>query len=121
MKLGKPAKILVLLLTLLPLIYIVLFVASFTVAFNSPAKNDPIFRHFGLFMAVHMGMMLLMFALLAFYVVFLFKSRAVKNDMKALWAVVLFFGGPIAMTVFWFLYVWRSEETPVAAAVGAAQ
>ncbi len=27
--------------------------------------------------------------------------------MKALWAVVLFMGGPIAMLVYWYLYLWR--------------
>jgi hypothetical protein len=57
-------------------------------------------------MAVHMGMMMVMFALLAFYIVFLFKTNAVRTEMKALWAIVLFFGGPIAMPIFWYLYIW---------------
>lgn len=110
MKLSKPAKILVLILTIFPLIYMGLFLAMIAATFTSRHEPD-LFSHFGIFMAIHIGVILLMFALLAFYIVFLFKTNAVKNDMKALWAIVLFFGGPIAMPVFWYLYIWRSPAT----------
>jgi uncharacterized membrane protein YidH (DUF202 family) len=109
MKLGRPAKILALILTLLPPLYVAFFIANIAFAFADPAgaKNAPVFRHFGLLMTIHLSVMLLMFGLLAFYVVFLFKTPAIRNDMKALWAVVLFFGGVVAMPVFWYLYVWK--------------
>jgi hypothetical protein len=41
--------------------------------------------------------------------VYLFKTPAIKAEMKALWGIVLFFGGPIAMPIFWYLYVWPSD------------
>lgn len=113
MTLSKPTKLLILVVTLLPPAYMALFFASFAYSVNSPTKDDPIFKHFGLFMAIHLAFMVLMMALLVFYVVFLFKTAAVKSDMKALWAVVLFFGGPIAMPIFWYLYVWK-EPSPSA-------
>jgi hypothetical protein len=119
MNLAKPTKVLILFFTFLPLIYMALFFVMFLFLVNGQPKGDPVFKHFGWFIAIHLGVMLLMFALLAFYVVFLFKTTAVRADLKALWAVVLFFGGPIAMPVFWYLYVWPSgtgAATPPAVA-----
>jgi hypothetical protein len=110
MTLSKPTKLLVLLLTILPVIYMVLFFVNIGLTLNSSTKDDLIFKHFGIFMAVHLCVMALMMALLVFYVVFLFKTSRVRPDLKALWAVVLFFGGPIAMPIFWYLYVWKERE-----------
>jgi hypothetical protein len=107
MKLASPVKLVVLFLTILPLIYISFFFANIAYSASSPSKDDLIFKNFGVFMAIHLSVMLLMFALLAFYIVFLFKTSAVRTDMKALWAIVLFFGGPVAMPIFWYLYIWR--------------
>jgi hypothetical protein len=45
--------------------------------------------------------------LVASYVVYVFKSRHVPRDKRALWAAVLFFGNMVSMPIFWFLYVWR--------------
>jgi hypothetical protein len=101
-------------LTVLPTVYMALFFASIAYTFNTPAKDDPIFKHFGIFIAVHIAVMLLMMALLAFYIVFLFKSSDIRNDMKALWAVVLFLGGPIAMPIFWYLYIWKAGPRQIA-------
>src|SRR5687768_15443143 len=114
MKLSKSAKILLAIATILPLIYMALFFASFALMAAVGPEKNPIFNNFGIFMVIHLGVILLMFALLAFYIVFLFKTNAVKTELKALWAVVLFFGGPIAMPIYWYLYVWRADTAPAA-------
>jgi hypothetical protein len=62
-------------------------------------------------MAVHLGVMLLMFVLITFYIVFLFKTDRVRNDMKALWAVAIFMGSIVAMPIFWYLYIWPTAES----------
>lgn len=107
MKFAPLTKILLIVLTVLPLIYMALFFATLAYSVISQSEDAGIFRNFGVFMAIHLAVMVLMFALLAFYIVVLFKTPAVRNDMKALWAVVLFFGGPVAMPIFWYLYIWR--------------
>ena len=109
MRLSTTAGIVLGLLSLVPAIYMALFFASFVWAAAVGPENDPFFENFGIFLAIHLGVLLLMFGLLAFYVVFLFKTPDVKAEMKALWAIVLFFGGPVAMPVFWYLYVWSSR------------
>lgn len=50
--------------------------------------------------------MVLVVGLLIYYIRHLFKTKLVPNDMKALWAVVLFLGNMIAMPVFWYHYIW---------------
>jgi hypothetical protein len=58
--------------------------------------------------------MLIMLALLVFYIAHVFKNTALVGDRRILWAVVLFMGGPIAMPVYWFLYVWRGPHLAAA-------
>lgn len=115
MNLGTPAKLLLLALTLLPLAYLAFFFASFALTFSSSSHDQFLFSHFKFFMLVHLGAMLLIFGLVAFYLVFLFKTQRVKNDLKALWAIVLFMGGPVGMLVFWYVNIWRDPAPPAAA------
>jgi hypothetical protein len=110
MKLSKITKIALLIATLLPLVYMALFFASFAFAFVSSPRPNVIFDHFALFMAIHMGVMFLMFALITFYIVYLFRTDRVRNDMKALWAVAIFMGSFVAMPIFWFLHIWPEND-----------
>jgi hypothetical protein len=50
-----------------------------------------------------------MFGLIAFYIVFLFKTDRVPQDKKALWAAVIFLGNMVAMPVFFYFYVWPEQ------------
>jgi hypothetical protein len=113
MELGRPAKILVGALSLWPLVYMFVFIAFMfgMVFFIDQAASNGSHQQgppaaFMLLFAVHMGTILMMFGLIAFYMVYLFKSDRVAQDKKALWAVVLFLGGMIAMPVFFYLYIW---------------
>ena len=104
MKLSKPVKVLVLVATLLMPVYMILFMGSMFLDFGD--GDSLIFKSFHLFFAIHLGIMLLNFVLIAFYIVYLFKSARVPTEQKALWAIVIFMGGPIAMPVFWYLHIW---------------
>lgn len=57
--------------------------------------------------AIHLLTILWIWALLAFYMVNVFKNHRVDQDKKVLWAVVLFMGNVFAMPVYWYLYIWR--------------
>ena len=113
MKLGKPAKIIVGLLTLWPLLYIFVFFAfMFTMVFTIPHQTtgQGVPAPFVVIFALHLFTIFFMFGLVAFYIYYLFKTDRVPQDKKALWAVVLFLGNMIAMPVFWYLYIWREPE-----------
>jgi hypothetical protein len=106
MSLSKTAKLLLIVATVAPPVYMVLFFVTFALMATAGQQNGFLFENFAVFMIIHILVMFLMFALIAFYLVFLFKTDAVRNEMKAFWAVVIFMGAPIAMPIFWYLYVW---------------
>jgi hypothetical protein len=112
-RLSQTTKVVVLVMTLLMPVYLLLFMAGMFLSVGNEGESL-IFRHFAVFFVIHGLVMLLQFALIAFYIVYLFKAPRVPSDQKALWAVVLFMGGPVAMPIFWYLHIWR--EPPGAAA-----
>ena len=57
---------------------------------------------------LHLLTMLIVMALMVFYIVNVFKNERVDKDQKVLWAVVLFMGNMIAMPVYWYLHIWKS-------------
>jgi hypothetical protein len=63
-------------------------------------------------LAIHVATMGLTMLLLVYYVVHVFRSKSVPHDRRVMWLLVLFFGAPVAMPVYWFLHVWpqRSES-----------
>jgi hypothetical protein len=110
MNLSKPSKVALLVATCLPPVYMALFFASFAFTVGGGSHSSVVFDNFAILMAIHLGVMLLMFALITFYIVFLFKTDRVKTEMKAVWAVAIFMGSVIAMPIFWFLYIWPSHD-----------
>ena len=117
MPLTKPVKLLVGALSLWPFVYMViffLFVAT-SMFWMASTEGTRAGHHSGppaafmVLAAAHFATILLMFGLIAFYVIFLFKTDRVPNDKKALWAVVLFLGNMLAMPVFFYLYIWPDQ------------
>jgi hypothetical protein len=105
MRLSKSAALGLAVATLVPLAYMVCFMA-FVVLVIMEAPGQPSFDFRILFLC-HFAMMIWSWALIAVYVVYLFKTDVVPKDQKVLWAVVLFLGNMIVMPIFWFLYVWK--------------
>jgi hypothetical protein len=117
MTMTKPRALLLAVFTVWPFIYMFLFIGFvFTSMFwIGPGRHNQAPDMFMAVMALHLLTMLEMFALLVIYMVHLFKTPAVRQDMKALWAVVLFLGNMLAMPVYWYLYIWRPLDQPPAA------
>lgn len=94
-------------LTVVPLVYMAYFfwMAShfMSAGASQPGENDA-FEHL---FALHVGTMLLIVGLLAFYVPYLFRTNRVPQEKKSLWAIVLFMGSVIAMPIFWYHYIWK--------------
>lgn len=61
-------------------------------------------------MAVHMGTILGTIALTVFYIIRVFKTERLDQNMKIMWMLLLFFMGMFAQPIFWYLYIWR--DTP---------
>ena len=101
----KSSKILLAGATIWPNLYMLFFMSVFLLSFLS-RDNGPGFL-WVIIVPLHLLTMLLIMGLIAFYIVNVFRNDRVNNDMKVLWAVVIFMGGPMAMPVYWYLYIWR--------------
>ena len=110
MPVSRPIAALVGFLTVWPLLYMFIFFAFVLTSFSWPTRvNGPggPFAMFSIVMVAHLGTMLIIMALLVFYIVHVFKNPALTGDRRTLWAVVLFMGSIIAMPIYWFYYVWH--------------
>jgi len=115
---SRNSKILLGLATVWPILYIFIFVIF--VAFMAfymaadfahggmPPSHPPV--AFFVLIPLHILSILLVGGLLTYYIVDLFRTTRIPNDMKALWAVVLFFGNIISMPIYWYLFIWKEPK-----------
>ena len=106
-------------LTLAPWAYLIFFFTFFARHFptdpgSAAQPPDEFFRNFNTIFRLQLLFMAVWVALLAFYIVHVFRTDRVPADKKALWAVVLFLGNMFAMPVYWYLYIWPKSEAGAA-------
>jgi ATP-dependent Zn protease len=65
---------------------------------------------------VHMFTILLIMALMAFYIVQVVKTDRLDQTMKILWTVLICMVAIGAMPVYWYLYIWREPAKAAPAA-----
>jgi hypothetical protein len=111
---SKPIKILIGLATCWPVIYLgVFFFAVFsTLPSTGAGGGAPPGDLFSVILPLHLITMLWIVGLTVFYIVDVFRNRAVTDDKRVLWAVVLFMGNMISMPIYWYLYIWREPTIP---------
>lgn len=78
--------------------------------FAIASATVPSERIFFIILPIHLLTMIIIVALLTFYIINVFRNDRVNKDMKILWAVILFFGSFIAMPIYWYLYIWRDPK-----------
>lgn len=67
----------------------------------------------GLFV-VHMFTILLIIALMAFYIVQVVRTDCLDQTTRIIWVVLLCMLGMLAMPVYWYLYIWREQAVSLA-------
>ena len=100
---NRALAILILIATIVPWIYMVYFVSSFGDTSLTPEEFDARFK-------LHMYVIFYIWALIAIYIVSVFKSETLPNEKRTLWAVVIFMGNLMAMPVYWYLYIWQQPK-----------
>jgi len=112
MILSPRTKKLVGIVTAWPILYIAFFMVFMFMSVFADlfGGRDFMFDAFDYIFAVHFLTMLMIFGLIAFYIVYIFKTDRVAADKKALWAVVIFMGNAIAMPIFYYLYIWKEPK-----------
>lgn len=109
-----------------PILYMFIFIAAimllmiFAPQSGGPSAPDPgesvsllLPIGFVALMAAHMITILGSLALTVFYVIRIFKTEQLDQNMKIMWTLLMFFTGMLAQPIFWYLYIWR--EVPIAA------
>ena len=87
-------------LSLMPSSYSYLYSFTFTsLIFGIPERNI-FLEWFDTLFIMHLGTMLWIMVLMVFYVVHVVKNPVLKNEMKAIWAVVVFMGSVFALPVY---------------------
>ena len=114
----KSNKVLLGIATIWPFIYIVLFMAFMLSTFffmrGGAAEGGIVPGVMVAVFALHFLTIVWVWALIAFYMVNVFRNDRVDKDKKVLWAVVLFMGNMLVMPVYWYLYIWREDGVPSA-------
>lgn len=72
MKLSKPLKIILAIVTCLPIVYFIFF--SMANTFSDPSAGKSMFEFFNVIFILHFAVIILSMALIAFYVIYLFKQ-----------------------------------------------
>ena len=90
-----------------PAVYFVFFIVLVVEATlrNGGDPDNDLLIPFELLMVLHIGTMLIIIAAAVAYVVHAWRSPRVPKDQRTLWVIVLLLGGPIAMPIYWWLYV----------------
>jgi hypothetical protein len=100
--------------TVWPFVYMLLFIGfaiifPFVHASSMKGRSDSIL--FFIIFPLHILTILEIFVLLAIYIHDLYHTKHVPEDKKTLWAVVLFMGNFVAMSVYWYHYIWTPTKS----------
>ncbi len=119
----KPAKIVLCVLSFMPIIlFVLLFFSFFYMVINTPHMHPafgPCNAHrpgpptgFIIFFIFDILIMLFNFGLIIFYIIHLLSSRASTSE-KIAWTLLLLFLNFLAFPVYWYLYVWKEPKPTV--------
>jgi len=112
---NRAIRIVLGVMTLIPFGVAVAVFGSIFIAASTASDAPPWFlgdpdTSFNVFLSVCMGIGAFSVSLLAYFLVFIFRSPRVRNEHKALWAIVLFMSNGLGFPVFWYVYFWRDAE-----------
>ena len=96
-------------------LYMVVFAGSivttmFAVVARRSAPNDVVSTFGYVILPLHAMTMLLSFALLFVYLAHVFKNPRLPEQEKLLWALLIFVGNFIAMTIYFLRFVWPDDR-----------
>ncbi len=120
----KPAKIVLGILSFMPIFLFALFFLSFFYMMINAPQMHPAFGpcnahrpgpppEFFLIFVFEILMFLFNFGMIIFYVIHLLSSSVASTSEKIAWTLLLLFLNFLAFPVYWYLYIWK-EPKPAA-------
>ncbi len=98
-------------LSILPLLYIVVFFALFISAFvhiasgGNPGSSFLVF--FPTLIVVHFAMILLIFGLIIYYCILVMQNEMLDENKKLLWMVLIIIGNTFALPFYWYFHIYK--------------
>lgn len=116
----KSRKLLLGLLTLLPIVLLVIYLASFISMFFSLFShgNDEeyvqhmMFTNFAWIMALALLMTLVALGLLVYYIVHAINNERLVGNERIVWILLFIFLGIVGMPVYWYMRIWKADDAP---------
>lgn len=65
---------------------------------------------FMFFFLIHFLTVLLAIGLQVYYIINVFRNGNVDKDQQIVWVLALFFGGIIAMPIYWYMNIWKAPS-----------
>ena len=66
---------------------------------------------FLLFMVIHVITIFLSLGMMIYYIIDAVKSETMKQNSKIGWIIALFFAGFFAVPFYWYMNIWKRQET----------
>ena len=119
--LSKPVKILLVVGTLWPFVYVPLFMlaifslAGLTAVYGNNAEPPAAFFivFFGVVMPLHLLTILLMQGLLIFFIIHIIYTERMPKNIKAVWAGAIMVFNVMVMPFYWYFSIWREPRGQV--------
>ncbi|MEL7832538.1 hypothetical protein [Fodinibius sp. Rm-B-1B1-1] len=116
MNLNKPGKIILGILTFLPLLFAVsilgLIIFNFFSMFftQEPAMPLMYFSYLGYILPYIFPAILLSLGLFVFYIVHLVQNSSLDTEKRILWSVVMFLVFGVATPIYWYFHIWKKDS-----------
>jgi flagellar basal body-associated protein FliL len=117
MKLNKPAKIVLGILTFLPLIFgIGFFIVAVFQILSMMFSEDPamplmLFSYMSYVLPYLFLLLPIYLGLGIYYLVHIIQNNYFDSEKRLLWIVILFILHAIAMAVYWYVHIWRDHSS----------
>lgn len=113
MNLNKPAKIILGILTFLPILLAISIIGFvifnfISMVFNQePAMPMMYMSYLSYIIPYFFLVVFLSLGLFIYYLVHIIQNQYLDNEKRILWIVVLFVLGGITMPVYWYVHIWK--------------
>ena len=92
--------------SIIPLLYVVLFILFVIINQNGLDGSITLPRYF---LELHLSVALFMIFELIFFIIHVFRNKEMTTDRKILWAILLYIGSIITFPLYWFNNIYKDK------------
>ena len=115
----KNKKILLGVITLLPIILGIIYLIAFAIMFvgiglsaNSGGEPEPVFflSSFAMIFITAIILSILTFGLLIYYIIHVANNKELVGNDRLIWILVIVFAHQIGYMIYWYLKIWKTDN-----------